>query len=74
MLLLTGKRKEATFAVISLPADTQLRERDMGGIYTLSPTLSPQKPRQETIKKNSFEKIKKCGEDTEVYIYISLYS
>lgn len=67
MLLLTGKRKEATFAVISLPADTQLRERNMGGIYTLSPTLSPQKPRQKTIKKNSFEK-KKCGEDTEIYI------
>lgn len=69
MLLLTGRRKEATFAVISLPAYTQLRERDMGGIYTLSPTPSPQKPRQETIKKNSFEK-KKCGEVTEVYISI----
>lgn len=57
MFPLTVKSKEATFAVISMTADAQLKGRDMEGFrdnHYLPPTHPKrQQPRQETTQGNS---------------------
>lgn len=63
MLLLTVKGKEATFAIVLMTADSQLRKRDIEG-FCKNP--SPIK-KSNNINRKPLKKIHKyCGKDTEV--------
>lgn len=64
MLPRTVKGKEATFTVITMTVDAQLREKDMEGIWDNLHTSSPQ---SNILKRKPSKKpLKNCDKDTEV--------
>ena len=61
MLLLTVKSKEATFAVILMITDSQLRRR----LVEASVTISPLSPNNSLDRKPSKRTLKMCDRDAE---------
>jgi hypothetical protein len=67
VILLTVKGKDASFSVVSMTADSQLRERDIEGFCGNPYIHLPTHPQSNSLDRKPLKRtLKNCSKDAEV--------